>query len=327
VIFRGAVLSKAGLSFGGAAIDRKEGVVGSLIDVDRLPSALLAGKVGSVAARGATDLMECAAQYPSLFPERPFDPSLFSLVAMANASCAPWLDADRLQMANRASLWAFGVDWLIDYLAKSAAEVRDIVERCVAVVDGSGPRPGDPITEFLAEIHAALVAAPAYPELAGVWRAEFVLMLEAMAREWDWRAAPRGPEASALPSLADYLENADNICFSWVFVSHWIFASDPPVEHVDEIRAAGRKVQLVIRLLNDLGTYERDVNWGDGDLNVLMLGLSRDDVLRLSADLARDARESLTPLRATEPELTEFLDRYIGFNSGFYGVTDYWGKL
>lgn len=293
---------------------------------DAALSALATGRVSATAGQCQRDLLGCAARYPTLFPAKPFDPALYSTVALANSFCAPWLSADRLRMANRASLWAFGVDWLIDYLATSDGEVDAIVQRCVAVAEGAAPPPDDPITEFLAELRTDLVAAPAFAALSQVWYEEFRLMLAAMAREWRWQAARQSGDSGALPSLDEYLDNADNICFSFVFVSHWVFAGRVPAEHtIAPLRAGGRLVQQVIRLLNDLGTYDRDVAWGD--LNALMLGVGRDDVLARIGAIVTQCRQAFEGVRADEPELVTFLDRYIGFNTGFYGITDYWGVL
>jgi hypothetical protein len=234
------------------------------------------------------------------------------------------LDATRLRAANRASLWAFGLDWLIDYLATSADEVDGIVARCLAVAEGA--EPDDPITRFLADLRDGLSERPAFRTLEGMWRTELRLMLEAMAREWQWQAARTAGAVASLPTFDEYLDNADNICFSFVFVSHWIHTADPPPRRlVEEVRVAGRAVQQVIRLLNDLGTYHRDVSWGD--LNPLMLGVDRGQVTERVTTLTGYCRELFVPLRADYPDLVVFLDRYIAFNAGFYGAADYWGEL
>jgi hypothetical protein len=298
------------------------------------------GRICAGAGEAQRDLQEHAATYGELFPSNPFDAALFSTVALANAFCAPWMTAHELRIANRASLWAFALDWLIDYLATSREDVDDAVRRCLAVADGAPPAGDDQLARFLADIRTELAGAPAFEVLRPIWREELRLMLEAMAREWDWQAS-RASGGNALPTFEEYLANADNICFSFVFVSHWILTEDaarlvpdgrpgifdgpPPVALVDEVRAAGREVQKVIRLLNDLGTYQRDVSWGD--LNPLMLGVSRDEVTRHISVLVERCQELLDPLRAAHPRLADFLDRYIGFNTGFYRLTDYWGKL
>jgi hypothetical protein len=294
-------------------------------DVTGALPAIECGRISAGAGEAQRDLQDRASAYPELFPSNPFDPALFSTVALANAFCAPWLTARELRIANRASLWAFALDWLIDYLATSRAEVDDIVGRCIAVANGAPPTDDDHLGRFLAELRADLAAAPAFELLRPIWIEELRLMLEAMAREWDWQATRAGG-GTALPTFEEYLDNSDNICFSFVFVSHWILNSPPPpVAGVAHVRAAGREVQRVIRLLNDLGTYQRDVNWGD--LNPLMLDVTREDVERRIAVLVGQCRELLRPVRADHPRLAEFLDRYIGFNAGFYRLTDYWGTL
>lgn len=290
-----------------------------------LPAAL-SGAVCAAAGQGQRELQECATTYGGPFVSKPFDPALFSTVALANSFCAPWLTAAQLNIANRASLWAFGVDWAIDYLATSQEEVDDVVVRCLAVADGTAPHGEDPLTRFLADIRDELHAAPAFPALAPIWRTELRLMLEAMAREWTWQAARTAGDTRSLPTFEAYLDNADNICFSFVFVSHWIITSDPPpLSQTDELREAGRQVQQVIRLLNDLGTYQRDLTWGD--LNPLMLGVTAAEVTHRIEVLTQRCGQMLGPLRRTHPQLAVFLERYIQFNTGFYRIGDYWGNL
>lgn len=296
------------------------------VDAAAALSAVESGRVSAVAGQAQRDLQECAARYPSLFPANPFDPALFSTVTLANAFCGPWFDAGHLRTANRATLWAFALDWQVDYLARTRDEVAGIVRRCLAVAGGAEPPADDPLTQLLAEILATLSAAPAWPVLRPAWRQEFQRMVEAMAREWEWQANRSAGDTGALPSFEEYLDNADNICFSFVFLSHWVSTSGPPpIAQVDEVVAAGRKVQEVIRLLNDLGTYDRDVAWGD--LNPMMLGVTSEGVTERIGVLVTEAMALLRPLRAQHPEVALFLERYIGFNKGFYGLTDYWGDL
>ncbi|MDQ7905580.1 terpene synthase family protein [Phytohabitans sp. ZYX-F-186] len=296
------------------------------VDAAGALSAVDSGRVSAVAGQAQRDLQAYAARYPALFPSNPFDPALYSTVALANAFCGPWFSADELRVANRATLWAFALDWQIDYLARSHAQVAEIVRRCLAVVDGTPAEEDDLLGQLLADILSTISAAPAYPALRPAWRLEFQRMVEAMAREWEWQASREAGDTAALPTFEDYLDNADNICFSFVFLSHWVSTSGPPpVARAGEVLAAGRKVQEVIRLLNDLGTYDRDVTWGD--LNPMMLGVTRDGVTERIGVLVAEALALLRPLHAEQPELAAFLERYIGFNKGFYGLTDYWGDL
>jgi hypothetical protein len=288
--------------------------------------AVECGRVCALAGEGQRDLQACAETYGSTFPGHPFDPTFFSTVALSNAFSAYWLTADRLRTANRAALWAFGVDWLIDHLATSRGEVEDIVRRCLAVAYGAEPEADDPISCLLADIRADLANTPSYSALLPIWCDQVRRTLDAMAREWEWRSAGRDRGAAVLPTPDQYLQNADNLGFAFVYVSHWSFTHDPRMEcHADRLRTAGWQVQQVIRLLNDLGTYRRDVEWGD--LNVLMLGLNRTDVIRRIETLADDCRQALGSLRADHPDVAAYLERQINFNIGFWKITDYWGSL
>jgi hypothetical protein len=67
------------------------------------------------------------------------------------------------------------------------------------------------------------------------------------------------------------------------------------------------------------------VSWGD--LNALMLGVDRADVTRQIALVVDNCHELIRPIRAVFPEQAEYLERQIGFNTGFYELSDYWGAL
>jgi hypothetical protein len=244
------------------------------------------------------------------------------MIAMVNAFCAPWLDATRLRMTNRVILWTFALDRQVDELATSRSEIDDLTRRCLAVADGGAPEPGDPLTRLLAALRTELVATPAAVSLFPVWREELRLSLDAMATEWSWLAL-RADADGVLPTVDEYLDNSHNLCFSLVFTTFWLTTSGPPPHpHIDEILAASRHVQQVMRLLNDLATYRRDL--ATNDLNLLMLGVTATAVTELREHLDRRGRELLGPLRLSHPELGAFLQRYPEYNQGFWGVTDYW---
>ncbi|WP_327048146.1 terpene synthase family protein [Microbispora sp. NBC_01189] len=291
---------------------------------DALRAARECGAAAAVSAGLQRDLRECQAAYPGLFPARPFDSTLFSAVAQANAFGAMWASTDRLRVASRTALWIFALDWLLDYVATSREEVDPLVRGCLDVADGALPPPDFPLGRFLAEIREELAAAPAFAGLEPVWREELRRTLSAMAREWDWKTAAR--EGTPLPTLDEYLANADNFGSSFVNVSHWIRGGDPAaLGHFDELRAASGQVQRVLRLLNDLATYERDLAWGD--LNALMLCSGREEIAGRVGVLVDGCGELLEPLRDVCPDEVVYLERQIGYSMGFYGITDYWGGL
>ncbi|MEO3813525.1 terpene synthase family protein [Sphaerisporangium sp. B11E5] len=283
-------------------------------------SAAEAGSVCAVAGRCQRDLLGWMAAYPRLFRAAPFDAGLAGTLGMAMAFSGPWLTAGELRMANKTSLWAFGLDWLVDYAATTADEVDHIVGRCLAVAGGAPPAEGDELSLFLADIRGELLATPSYPWLGPVWHEELRAMLEAMGRERAWR------DAGTAPSFYEYLGNADNLGFTFAFTAHLLHTGEPGDDtHLGRVLDAAREVQRVIRLLNDLGTYERDVEWDD--LNVLLLGVSRAEVERHIAALASRARDLIALLRPELPRVADYLERQMDFCAGFYALGDYWGSL
>ncbi len=207
----------------------------------------------------------------------------------------------------------------MDYVATSTREVDDIARRCLAVADGADPVPGDELTRFLADIRAELAETPAFGALGPVWREELQRMLDAMTREREWLSS------GVTPSFGEYMENADNLGFSFAFTSHLIHTGAPGAGDLPRVREAGRAVQRVIRLLNDLGTYERDLKWGD--LNALLLGVTREEVDRHVSLLAGRSRKLIGPLHEDHPYIAGYLERQMDFCAGFYRLADYWGTI
>ncbi|TDB98605.1 hypothetical protein [Actinomadura sp. 7K534] len=289
------------------------------IDVTGLPAATPSGAICAVAGQAGRETQRWAERYGRLFSAKPFDPTLYNTVCLCTAFSAPWATSDELQLTNRTAVWGFGVDWRIDYVATSRAEVDDVVAGCLAVADGEPPADDD-LMLSLADIRDGLAESPAFPALLPAWRDQLARFLHAMAHEWDWRSAGKRP------TLAEYLDNSDNFGFSFAFLSQWISASPPPGEaDIAAIQAASWAAQRAGRLINDIGSYERDVEWGD--LNALLLDVGRDEIDRHVAELTGRFREVVVPLREDHPRLAYYLERQIDFCIGFYGETDYWGTL
>ncbi|MDH2424672.1 terpene synthase family protein [Sphaerisporangium sp. TRM90804] len=284
------------------------------------PPAVQSGVICATAGRSQREMRRWAAAYPGLFAAKPFDEALYGTVALAMAFSGPWLTADRLAVANKATLWAFALDWLVDYAGGSPAEMRGLRERCAAVAAGAEPAPGDELALMLADIRRDLAPAPAFAELERVWLEELGRTLDAMIREWEWKAS------GTTPTVEEYLANADNHAFCFVFTCHWISVAEPgAAAGLDRVREASRAVQRVMRLLNDVSSYDRDVSWGD--VNVLLLGTTREEVTRRVGALAAEARGLLAELRSGHPETADYMERQMDFCAGFYQAGEYWGRL
>ncbi|WP_207928881.1 terpene synthase family protein [Actinomadura sp. 6K520] len=289
-----------------------------------------AGRTTALAADCQRDLQKWAESYPVLFSARPFDARLYSTVALANAFGAPWESPDRLRIAVRASLWVFAADWVVDYIAKTRDEIDTVVRECMAVPDGTAPvaedtAPAAELARCLAGIQADIATVPAFKAHEPVWREQLRRYLTAMAQEWEWKTAGAHRDTGGL-TFERYLANADNFGSSLVNIGHWIFTGDrATLAHLEALWKVSAEVQRVLRLLNDLATYERDVTWGD--INSLMLGVDRATVTGRITAIVNECRELLRPLRDTCPTEATYLERQIGYSTGFYGITDYWGPL
>ncbi|WP_428966792.1 terpene synthase family protein [Micromonospora fluostatini] len=283
-----------------------------------LDAATEQGRICALAARGQRDLQTLVAEHPDLFPNPPVDPAMLGAVAMSTAFIAPWCTAAELRVANRASLWVTAEDWQVERGA-SAAAVDAIVTRCLAVADGSPPADGDQLGHLLARIRADLDAVAAFADHRERWREEVRRMLAADAREWRWRSDPGGP-----PTVEEYLDNADGFGATFVNVSHWIATGDAgTLARLDELTTASRQVQQIVRLVNDLASHDRDR--ATGDLNVLALGPNQADVRRLIGERLARCQRVLADLAGVCPRQAAYLSREIGFTTGFYRMTDFWG--
>ncbi|MFR9779464.1 terpene synthase family protein [Micromonospora sp. MS34] len=288
---------------------------------DELREAFEHGRVCALAAQGQRDLQRCMAEHPDLLGAGPFDAALASSIALAMAFSAPWCDATELRLTNRFVLWGFALDWQVDHEIRSIGELDMLVRRQLAVADGAPAEPDDPLGRFLAELRAELAAVPAFATLSGEWRDAAERTLVAMRREWRWRAA--GSDAGR-PGLDEYLANADNLGCTVVNVAHWIRNGGPAAHtRLGPLVAASDAVQRALRLVNDLGTYERDRRWGD--LNALMLVTDRSVVERELAARMRQAMALVDELRPQHPREAAYLTRQLGHTSGFYRFTDFWG--
>ncbi|SEF87820.1 hypothetical protein SAMN04489712_102357 [Thermomonospora echinospora] len=288
--------------------------------------AVAAGRLAALVVDLDRDLADCAAAYADLYPDPPFEPSLFTKVAQAIGGQGPWHSAAQLRISNRTSAWIFALDWIMDHAAGSLAEIHDTVARCLAVGDGDDPAPGDRLGQFLAELRDVLAATPAWSRFGPVWREELRLMLEGMAREWEWKDAHARGEAG-LPTYERYLDNADNFGSVWGNVAHWMHVGAPAtLDHMEPLREVSRQAQKVLRLLNDLATWHRDRAWGD--LNALMLGVDPQFVIAHITALTEHCHRMLEPLRDRCPQGAVFVARQLGYSTGYYGSgADYWGAL
>jgi len=283
------------------------------------------GRICGVAARAQRDLLRQTRRYPELFDRPGFDTSLLATVTLANAFSAPWHDAEELRPLNRTTLWAFALDWQVDVATTDRAELVELNHRCLAVADGGTPADGDELGEFLASVRDDLSNQASFAQLRTVWREELRRTLAAMIQEWEWKMAPRHDPPGWPVTVTQYLGNADNLGSSFVHMAHWIATGGPEATgHIDAVLSASRAAQEVIRVLNDIATFDRDVTWGD--LNLLRLDGGPEAAGPALDHLLARHRGRVRALRPVHGRFAMFLDRQVEFCRGFYPVADYWGE-
>ncbi|MFG1865562.1 terpene synthase family protein [Microbispora bryophytorum] len=293
----------------------------SPIQIDEIETTADQGRTVGLALACQRDLTNQAARYPGLFPADRFGPSLFAGLCLANAFGAPWSTADQLRFLTRVALWVFAADWQVDDVTRSRADLDDLLSSCLRTASGDDGIPATQLAEFLADIARDLNSVPEFSGMRAIWSESLARFLVAMTREWEWRAS--ASEGGPLPGVPEYLGNADSTAASFVNVSYWIYSRDmQAIEHIGALTTAGALVQQVLRLLNDLASYERDLV--SGDLNVLTLGIGHAEVTELITGLVARCREQIEPLKGPCPRAAAYLERQIGFSAGFYRLTDYW---
>jgi hypothetical protein len=274
------------------------------------------------------DLHEVVTRHQDLFAARPFDAALISSVAMSVAFTAPEYAGDQLTLTARTVLWVFAADWQFDHVAQTDDDVQALVASCITAANGDPCDDGaHPLALLLAEIRNELVSAPAFAAIGPMWRDELGRMVAAMAQEWRWKIAYQAPPdlRRATPTLDQYLANADSVAVVLVSVTQWAQLGDQDcLDHVDDLKIASREVQRAVRLINDLATSKRDLQWGD--LNALMLVTKTEVTASLNA-VIQSCHELIESLETTCPRQAAFLRRQLSFTAGFYQVSDFWGSL
>ncbi|GGS71600.1 terpene synthase family protein [Nonomuraea spiralis] len=266
------------------------------------------GRACALAVTGGRELARHAARFGELFPAAAFDAGLYTSLGLASAFGSPWATAGELRAINRASLLVFAADRLIDHEAGTREEVAALVADCLS------DAPGGPAGAFAADLRTTLDTTP---DLGSAWHDQLGRMLTAMAREWEWSRAGRPP------AVEEYLANAGSCGAYFVAVSHWIATGQvTSPAAVELLRPAGEAVQRYLRLLNDLATHHREKAYGD--LNAFTLGLTRDEVTGRMAELAREARTLIEPLRDGHPRPAAYLTWQLDYSAGFYGLSDFW---
>jgi Terpene synthase family 2, C-terminal metal binding len=275
-----------------------------------------AGRICAAATAAARDLRAWASGYGDFFVSSAFGPSTLTF-----AFASPWLSADDLRVSNRVCAWDIAVDRQIDCYATSHDEIVEIINRCEAISRGDTPAPNDLLARSLADIRDELIRSRLWPHLGQLWADTLSNTLQAELREWDAAKAFNG---ATLPTMKEYIEDADNFQSRFINIAHWIVTEAEEAEilaHLDVLLEALAARQIALRLANDLCGHEREKSYAD--LNAFVIGADADLIASTLAEYRDRCHDLLRPLVSASIRPAIALLRSMEFALHFYEVLDY----
>lgn len=181
----------------------------------------------------------------------------------------PRLPVQAVATRTKANIWLPAFDDLLDRQALSAGEIEDVLQECLAVAcqPRSAVATRSPFGMALADIVEELAQYPLWRELHPCWTVSLVQVLEASMYEyWLQRRASgwEGQMGGFSPLFDEYLfYGRRSIGITYLWISSLILENDRSALPVlSQLIALADQCALVVRLANDLATYERESREG-----------------------------------------------------------------
>ncbi|MGI9147544.1 MAG: terpene synthase family protein [Chloroflexota bacterium] len=199
-------------------------------------------------------------------------------LSLSVAASAPFSSVEALISTARLSLWVFTLDDLFDEQCAPEHTLRQQAQifRGLAYQHVTCP-PGDHLGPALRDVRDDLASYPLFQSLGDEWAAAVCGTIDAMLREYDWRATHRDAAGhwTSLPSYDEYLAvgrySIGGPPHIWAAM---ITADDPSTpDHLDHLRSMEQVASTCIRLANDLQSYHKELL--EGNVNALVI-VSRD---------------------------------------------------
>jgi hypothetical protein len=250
------------------------------------------------------------------------NPKRFGPTCMTMAMSAPWAPAASLELVARQAALIWAVD---DELEVSLTEEEFLtkLDDTTAAVAGRPCRVDSAATDALAELRAELSAFPLFAELGEAWTEAMISGFSADLE--GWRIAREMAGGAPPPSYDAYMAVATRSVHKTAMNLAMLIVTEHEslLEHWDRLAPAIDETNVAIRLVNDYGSYERENQ--TCDLNVRMLGISKEQLRHDIAASVERFREHLGPLLTTTNPLRAAvtLDRYLRTPIGFYLRFDY----
>lgn len=263
----------------------------------------------------ANALQRDAAAWTAAYPDSP-PPAITVPAALSHALVSPWRRPEELRAPNRIGNWLFWLDDAIEG-SDSDTEVDDLVEGCLAVAAGEQPPTDHSLLRALGDIRDELAATPLWPDLASLWQERVMRTAEGYR---SYREFSRALADGTPPTPAEYM--AVTIGVELTRITHLIAAEGPAVaDHIELLLQAIEAQDHAHRLVNDIQTFDRDCR--DGDINVLFLGITRQEAAAQAEDHVARAHSLLRPLVAAGVRAAIEIDRQTSHTIAFYKAMDY----
>ena len=223
-------------------------------------------RIASLTVEAAELLTEWSASFSAVRPVRILP------ICLSVAAAAPFADLQAIVDTARVSVWIFALDDLFDEGQFSPAELalkaehyeRILLERPVRAAD-------DELATILRQVKASLAEHSLYGQLGTEWAQALNGTIQAMRQENEWAAAFQQNQLAAMPNYDEYLDcgrrSVGGPPHMWAAI---LTTNDSTA--AQQRAFLGRMVDqsaAIIRLANDLQTYEREL--AEGKLNSLQI--------------------------------------------------------
>jgi hypothetical protein len=245
----------------------------------------------------------------------------FGPTCMTMAIVAPWAPSHSLELVARQAALLWAVDDALEDSSSEAEFTATLADICSAIT-GHLPRAQTALTAALTELRTDLAAFPLFAELGQPWTDAMTSGISAGLDEW--RIARDMANGGPPPSIEEYLRIGGRSILKTAMQLAMLIVTEQEslAEHWDRLAPAVQEANIAVRLVNDYASYEREI--ATGDLNIRMLGVSKEQ-LRHDIHASVDRfRAHLAPFLAPEPlRAAVTLDRYLTAPVEFYLRTDY----
>jgi hypothetical protein len=193
-------------------------------------------------------------------------------ICLSVAAAAPFADLQAIVDTARVSVWIFALDDVFDEGQCTQAELatRAMLYEGI-LLDRPTPAEDDELAVMLRQVKAGLAGHPLYAPLGTEWALALNGTIRAMLQENEWREAFQQQMLTRLPDYDAYLacgrQSVGGPPHMWAAI---LTTNDSTaIQQRDYLAWMVEQSSAIIRLANDLQTYERELR--EGKLNSLQI--------------------------------------------------------